>query len=443
MPCGDFSNQPLLDTVIEKLHVESNLQELPLWKLKFDIGESVSGLRAIFQSQPLLPGVLLVEQGDELVTMISRRQFFENIAVNFESEKFSDRSLEVVFQNLSSDILILPSETLILAAAQQALARQPESLSEPIVVSINSKKYGIVDMQQLLIAQSKIYQLKHKIIREEKLQELLQTEKLAILGRMVASITHEIRNPVNCIGGNLPFLSNYFQDLMRLLNAYETEYRHSSPVIAQIRSKIDLDFIYTDLSQILNTLNVSSESLREIITSLYEFTAKAEKQRQPTNIHTCIDNTLLILQHRMNNDIEVIRNYSDLPLIICYAGQISQVLINLLNNALDALYEKIKRTKDWQPQIEIHTEIIQQEIQQYISIRIADNGVGIPIEIQKQIFEDFFTTKPVGKGTGLGLAISYEIVTHKHGGQLQVTSQPNIGTEFRILLPLVPISANH
>lgn len=435
MLCWDLSAKPLLDTATHDFTVDSTLQALPLWELKVDISELGSGLVEKFQANPLIPGVL-VEQGDEVVGMISRQRFFEYMSLPHRLEKFSNCSLKVFYQVLSSDILILPGETLILAAAQQCLERQPELLHEPIVVKVEPQKYGLVGVHQLLVAQSIISQLTTKLIREKKLQEFLQIENLASLGRMVAEITHEIRNPVNCIAGNLPFLINYFQDLMKLISAYEAESLDSSPIIQEIKAKIDLDFISRDLPKVLTSINVGSESLRQIITSLCGFSAKTENRRQPSDIHLCIDNTLLILKHQICQDIEVIKNYGDLPLINCYSGQMSQVFMNILNNAIDALYEKIKISQDWQPRIQINTDIIRQEIRSYILISIADNGVGIPPEIQKQIFADFFTTKPVGKGTGLGLAISYEIITQKHSGQLQVTSQPDIGTEFQILLPL-------
>jgi two-component system NtrC family sensor kinase len=435
IPCRDISATPLMDAATHNFTVESTLQELPLWEIKVDIYELGSGLVEKFQANPLMPGVL-VEQSDEVVGMISRQRFFEYMSLPHRLEKLSNCSLIVFYQVLSSDILILPGEMLIVAAAQQSLERQPESLHEPIVVRVEPQKYGLVDVHQLLVAQSVIYQLTTKLIREQKLQQLLQTESLASLGRMVAEITHEIRNPVNCIAGNIPFLINYFQDLMKLISAYEAKYLDSSLIIQEIKAKIDLDFISRDLPQVLTSINVSSESLRQIISSLCSFSAKTENKRQLTDIHLCIDNTLLILKHQMHQDIEVIKNYGDLPLVNCYSGQLSQVFMNLLNNAIDALCENIKISQDWQPRIEINTDIITQETRQYMLISIADNGVGIPPEIQKQIFEDFFTTKPVGKGTGLGLAISYEIITQKHGGQLQVTSQPDIGTEFQILLPL-------
>ncbi|AFY32872.1 sensor histidine kinase [Calothrix sp. PCC 7507] len=435
IPYLDLAAKPFLDVTTYNFTLESTLQELPLWELKFDISEFSFELAEKFQANPLLPGVLLVE-GSELVGMISRQRFLEYVIWPQILEKFSDCSLKVLDQFLRSDFLILPGEMLILGAAQKSLERQPELIYEPIVVRLGIQKYGIVDARQLLVAQSRICELTTKVLREQNIQQLFQTEKLASLGRMVAGITHEIRNPVNCIAGNIPFLLKYFQELIELISAYETEYSNSSPIIQEIKDKIDLDFIASDLPQILNSINISSERLRQIITSLCSFSAKTENKRQPADIHACIDSTLLILKHQMHQDIEIVKNYGDLPLINCYSGQMSQVFMNLLNNAMDALYDKIKTIKNWQPCIEISTKVVREETQQWVVVIIADNGVGIPPEIQKQIFEDFFTTKPVGKGTGLGLAISYEIVTQRHGGQLQVTSQPGIGTEFEIWLPL-------
>jgi len=176
-----------------------------------------------------------------------------------------------------------------------------------------------------------------------------------------------------------------------------------------------------------------------------------ENRLQPTDLHECLDSTLLILNNRLKQGIEVIKNYGDLPLINCYSGQLSQVFMNIISNAIDALLEKIAVSSQWQPQIAITTAICPSPVNcgiegdRCVSIKITDNGPGMPPEIQRRIFDTFFTTKPAGKGTGLGLAISYQIVTQKHRGQLLVRSSSTVaqelsletGTEFEVLLPLL------
>jgi signal transduction histidine kinase len=436
MHCCDLSAKLSLDAGIHNLSLESTLLELPLWELQLESSDLGCVLANQFQANPLLPGVILVKKG-EFVGMISRRRFLEYISLPHGLGTFTHSSLQDLYEVLPSDILILPGETLILVAVRQSLERNLESLYEPIVVKTGTQQYGLVDVYQLLVAESLIHELTTKLLREQNRTQLVQTDKLTTLGRMVTEIAHEIRNPVNCIQSNLPFLLQYFQELRELVLAYESEYPDSSPMIQEIKNKIDLDFILTDLQQVLKSTNLSSVRLKQIIGSLRNFSPRSEQKRQLFDIHECIDSTLLILNNLIYEDIAIIKNYGDLPLIHGYVGLLNQVFMNLLTNAIDALADKKTTSKDGQPRIEITTKIIEQANSQWVVIIIADNGVGMPPEIQKQIFEYFFTTKPVGKGTGLGLAISYEIVTKKHNGQLQVTSQLGVGTKFQILLPLV------
>jgi signal transduction histidine kinase len=188
-------------------------------------------------------------------------------------------------------------------------------------------------------------------------------------------------------------------------------------------------------------MEVGSERLTKIVGGLQNFSHLDEANRQQADIHECLESTLIILNNRLKSGIQVTKNYGYLPPVNCYSGQLSQVFMNIISNAIDALIDKVNEqgaySKTWQPQIQITTNILEQSDAEWVSIQIADNGPGIPPAIQKRIFETFFTTKPVGKGTGLGLAISHQIVTQKHGGQLIMHSQPETGTEFQILLPLI------
>ena len=325
---------------------------------------------------------------------------------------------------------------------RQSLQRPPDLLYEPIVVKTVSQGYCLLDVHQLLFAHSQIHKLAIQILNEQTQAHLLQTEKMASLGRMVVEVAHEIRNPINCVSGNLPFLSTSFGGLVELIQTYRAENAQPSTKIREVIAKIELDFLLEDLPRILESISVSSERLTQIVESLHNFSHKSEGQRQPTDIHEGIENTLLILNNRLKHGIEVIKNYESLPLVSCYSSQISQVFMNLISNAIDALMDRAAdksntSLKDWQPRLEIATAVLKTETPPSVLIRIADNGCGITPEIQERIFEAFFTTKPVGKGTGLGLAISHQIVTQKHGGQLRVHSQPGMGTEFEILLPLI------
>jgi signal transduction histidine kinase len=326
-------------------------------------------------------------------------------------------------------------------AARRSLQRPAEMLYEPIVVELEAGTYRLLDVHQLLVAQSNIHELATQLLNEQTQAQLIQTEKMATLGQMLASIAHEIKNPVGCITCNFEFLCNYCEKLMTVLSAYEIEITDISDSLAELKQDSDIEFILEDLPKILNSMGAGSERLTKIVGGLQYFSHLSETKRQPADIHECIENTLIILNNRLNKaGIKIIKTYGDLPLINCYSGQLSQVFMNLISNAIDALTdqrsEQPRDIQAWQPLIEISTEIVERSGAEWLSVRIVDNGQGMPPEIQQRIFEMFFTTKPVGKGTGLGLTISHQIVTQKHGGELLLRSQPDKGTEFQVLLPL-------
>ena len=262
--------------------------------------------------------------------------------------------------------------------------------------------------------------------------QLIQTEKMSSLGQLVAGIAHEINNPVNFIHGNVNYARNYITSLISLLNLYRHYYPQPIEEIRHKSEEIDLDFILSDLPNVLKSMEVGTDRIAKIVLSLRSFSRLDEADRKPVDIHEGLENTLLILQHNLKEKvgspkIGIIKTYGDLPLVECYAGQLNQVFMNILTNAIDALPKSIE-----QPIIGIKTDLIGDRV----VIAIADNGTGIDPEIQKHIFDPFFTTKPVGQGTGLGLAISYQIIVEKHGGTLQCFSELGKGTEFRIEIPL-------
>ncbi|MEH2338269.1 MAG: ATP-binding protein [Nostoc sp.] len=193
-----------------------------------------------------------------------------------------------------------------------------------------------------------------------------------------------------------------------------------------------------DLPKLLQSMEFGAERIQKIVLFLRMFSRLDEAEMKKVNIHEGIDSTLMILGHRLqtkpnNPDIQVIKEYGNLPLIECYAGQINQVFMNILTNSIDALDEAAKNQKIFTPSITIYTEVINGD---RLTIRIADNGSGIPEDFEHCIFDPFFTTKPVGVGTGMGLAISYQIVTEKHHGSLQCVSKLGSGSEFVITIPL-------
>lgn len=282
----------------------------------------------------------------------------------------------------------------------------------------------------------------HLELRRTQLK-LAQEEKMSSLGQLVAGISHEINNPINFISGNLIHAQKYIEDLMQLLHLYEIHTKTCIPEINAFSEKIDLDFLKEDLPQLLTSMKIGSERVEQIVRSLRLFSRLDESACQLVDLHECIDSTLVILGSRLKDTstrlaINIIKEYGDLPLVECYAGKINQVLMNLLANAIDAIDEAIEKAEvsatQESPTIWIHTTVTDNE--QSALIEIADNGIGMSQEVQKRIYEQFFTTKPLGKGTGLGMAIAHEIIVDKHGGTLEVTSSPGKGAKFAIAIPI-------
>ncbi|MBH8555536.1 response regulator [Nostocaceae cyanobacterium CENA357] len=282
----------------------------------------------------------------------------------------------------------------------------------------------------------------HLELRRTQLK-LVQEEKMSSLGQLVAGIAHEINNPVNFISGNLIHAQKYIEDLLKLLHLYEIYTPHPIPEIQAYSTKIELEFLKQDLPQLLSSMTMGTERVENIARSLRLFSRLDETALQLVQLHDGIDSTLIILGSRikatsLRPNINVVKEYGDLPLVECYAGKLNQVFMNLLSNAIDAIDELIDQvettTNEQSPTIWIRTAVMNDE--KSILIEIADNGVGMPEEVQQRVFDQFFTTKPLGKGTGLGLAIAYEIIVEKHGGTLEVNSSPGEGAQFAITIPI-------
>lgn len=421
-----------------ELGLESTVEELSLYNTEVDINQPGEKLARLFEKSPLLPGVILTEHQD-YYGMISRHRFFEYLSRPFGREVFIKRPIKSLYQFVQSDILLIPSDTLIVYAARRSLQRSPEMLYEPIVVKKN-ETYWVLDLHELLVAQSKIHEIATKVIRQQTQNQLIQTEKLASLGQLVSGIAHELRNPISCISGNMDFLSNYFQDLLELVAAYEREFRDfQSTQIPEVKEQIEWEFLQEDLPEILESMTVSSKRLKDLVNSLHHFSHMDGSQQQESDIHECLESVLLILKNPLKKyRINIVKEYEDLPLISCYSGQLSQVFINIISNAIDALQEKTYLPK-FTPTLQIYTHLYFSEIdrKQWIMVKIIDNGMGMSSQVKERMFEMFFTTKSAGKGTGLGLAITHQIITEKHQGQIKVNSTEGEGTEFIILLPII------
>ncbi|HEY9829618.1 MAG TPA: response regulator [Stenomitos sp.] len=267
--------------------------------------------------------------------------------------------------------------------------------------------------------------------------QLIQTEKMLSLGRMVAGVAHEINNPVSFIYGNLTYTRQYFRDLMRFIKLYQQTFPHPTPEIQQLAEEIDLDFLEEDWFKLTNSMQFGVERIQKIVQSLKSFSHLDEAELKAVDIHESINHTLTLLQHRLDagenrGEIQVIKDYGQLPKISCYPSQLNQVFLHLISNAIDALEQVSTET----PIITIYTELKNenQDSAQAV-IKITDNGVGMKQGVADKIFDPFFTTKPVGSGTGLGLSISHKIVVEKHKGKIRCVSAPGQGTELIVEIP--------
>lgn len=260
--------------------------------------------------------------------------------------------------------------------------------------------------------------------------QLIQGEKMSSLGQMVAGIAHEINNPVNFIYANLSHANDYTQELLEIIQLYQQYYPQPESEIKNRIEDAELDFIGEDLPKIISSMHTGADRIRQIILSLRNFCHLDEAEMKRADINEGINNTLLLLNHRLNQGIEVIHQYDTLPLVECYPAQLNQVFWHIITNAIDELLSHHQLS--FQPQILIQTKLVNDK---QVEVRIRDNGKGISSKIKEKIFDPFFTTKSVGEGTGMGLAICYQIV-EKHRGQIQVISPLGQGTEFVVTLPI-------
>lgn len=371
---------------------------------------------------------------------------------------------------------------------------------EPTPIGAHTDITDLVNTQEALRSltqreQEKAIQLELALQELQQAQtQLVQQEKMAVLGQLLAGVAHEINNPVSFIYGNIHPARGYTQDLLHLLELYQQHYPQPVPEIAEQLKIADLEFIAEDFPKLLVSMENGADRIRQIVLSLRNFSRHDQTELKSVDIHEGIDSTLLILQHRLKPqpdrpEIRVVREYGQLPQVECYPGQLNQVFMNLLSNAIDALEESGCSVQDsacsekmaeneqgktpFIPTIRIRTEVIEHPSPKsdrtayswttnhesleaptqpkspeepgrssYVVIYISDNGSGITTDDHHQIFSPFFTTKPPGKGTGLGLSISHHIVSNRHNGQLFCRSAQGQGSEFVIEIPLSQFQSN-
>jgi signal transduction histidine kinase len=470
------------------LSLESVLTDLSMYQFQVEVTCTGAEVARVFEQYPLLPGVVLMHQGQYL-GMLSRRQLLEYLLKPHGAELFLTKSLAVLYSYARGSVLILPPSTPILQAAQQALRRSPEQQSEPIVVQRTPGTYCLLDVHELNIAYWQIRGIETQVRYERSQVQMLQTEKMASLGRLVDGIAHEILDPVGFIWGNLSHVTLYVDQVMELLHAYESLFPELPPSILKTQADIELDYLAQDLPRAIESIRSGSERLKKLVTSLQNFCHVDEVYPKPTDLHDCLDGILLLLKSRLSSDIQIVRNYGQLPPVSCYIGQLSQVFMNILTNAVDVLINQAAY-QDWaaqcmgdrpeffplcliKPQIFITTEMrshpdpatsprhselsAERMTCRWVSIRIANNGHAMSPETLQQVLDSFTVERRSAKETSL--ALSYQIVTAKHGGKFYLRSpcfpinyvEPDLpncpnpategcltggGTEFEIVLPV-------
>ncbi len=469
------------------INADSKLQDLPLHHFELDAQTLGQTLAHWFQEYPTVPGVVLFEIqpdsefGSQLGTqkavgeasrngnrprlsgMISRSHFLESLLHPHSNDLFLKQPIKTLQTYLRSTALKLSGSTPILIAAQQALRRSSQTMNDPVLVELEGdqgeKTYRLLDFHTLNIAYWQIRGIETQIWYERTQVQMIRSDKMASLGRLVDGVAHEILDPVSFIWGNLSHLLKYEQDIMDLLTQYEVELPNPSESLLNLRDDIEINYLREDIPKTLGSIKSGADRLTKLATALQNFCHIDEVYPRSTDIHDCLDGVILLLKSRLKSNISVHKRYGHLPAIPCFVGKLTQVFLNLISALIDYLLTQAVTNRviqelplpspeltptPTQPTLTLTTEIISIEGSgtRWVSIRIGRNGEPLAVAQQKQILESFFQDSLLTPETSL--ITTYRIITLRHKGFLRLRTsaniadslEPGISTEFEILIPL-------